>query len=299
MARTLGTTMKKIFTYKNSLTSSCSYSPGELHFSGFSKVKKNEEIEKKIKGDVHLIWKKLVLPIHALLQQCPYCSGRTKVIQSKPLSAPKGARKIVDVYSCECGWWGLGVSWNTSGINFYDSYKSNTIVGSILKTYELDSDKVPIQTLNQHIKNNKFDLYSIHPKKMEELVQFVFKSFYNCEVIHCGQTNDGGIDLIMINSDKPTLIQVKRRTKNSHIESVSTVRDLLGAMFINESKNGVIVSTANRFSRQSKNVINKLLERGKVNTFQLIDFTRFCEMLDLTGNPNEDKLWKQAIEVYQ
>jgi hypothetical protein len=41
--------------------------------------------------------------------------------------------------------------------------------------------------------------------------QSVFKDYFDCEVIHCGRSHDGGIDLILISADEPTVIQVKPR----------------------------------------------------------------------------------------
>lgn len=130
---------------------------------------------------------------------------------------------------------------------------------------------------------------------MEELVQHVFSQFYNCEVIHVGKTGDGGKDLIMINNDKPTLIQVKRRTKSEAIESVSTVRDLLGTMFIENVRKGVVVSTAKQFSIPSKKVANDLLQSNRLESFELIDLSRFSEMLGIMTQHQVPE-WKRFLQ---
>lgn len=46
---------------------------------------------------------------------------------------------------------------------------------------------------------------------MEELVASVFRDFYECEVEVVGKSNDGGVDVIVIDSDNPIMVQVKRR----------------------------------------------------------------------------------------
>jgi len=290
----LSTTMK-ILSYNEFLTSTCNTSPGELHFSNLTEAEKTEKIENSIRGDVHLIWKKLILPINNLLESCPYCKNKTTRIHKKTISFP-GFETQVHLFKCKCGWWGIGEYGTTKNINFLHSDSRNKIIAGILKSYEIDSNKIPVNTLNEVLAKDNSNLFKIHPTKLEEIVQHVFSSYYNCEVIHCGKSHDGGIDLMLINSEKPTLIQVKRRTKPDHIESVSTVRDLLGAMFINDTQKGMIVSTANRFSRPSNKIANFLIERGKVEVFELVDFKKFCEMLTLVNTYKMKESWEKLIE---
>lgn len=42
---------------------------------------------------------------------------------------------------------------------------------------------------------------------MEELVGSVFSSFYNCEAKIVGKSSDGGVDVILVDSDHPTMVQ--------------------------------------------------------------------------------------------
>lgn len=76
-------------------------------------------------------------------------------------------------------------------------------------------------------------------------MQYVFSSFYECEGKHVGRSHDGGVDLIMINSDKPILILVKRRTNKNHTESVKSFKEFVGTLTHKMSSNGIYVSTAN------------------------------------------------------
>jgi hypothetical protein len=48
---------------------------------------------------------------------------------------------------------------------------------------------------------------------MEELVASVLPEHFACTAHVVGKTNDGGVDLILIDADEPIIVQVKRRTK--------------------------------------------------------------------------------------
>jgi len=100
-------------------------------------------------------------------------------------------------------------------------------------------------------------LHNITGLSFEHLVQDVFKDFYNWEVTHCGKSYDGCIDLIMLDSDKFMLIQVKNRINNSKTEPVSSMRDFFGAMIINRSKKGIYVSSAEKYSGYTKKLKEK------------------------------------------
>lgn len=83
---------------------------------------------------------------------------------------------------------------------------------------------------------------------MEKLVASIFRKHFLCEMKEVGKSHDGGIDLIMIESENPTIIQVKGRKTSSRTESVKEIRDLLGATLPPGSSNCIFVTTADHFS---------------------------------------------------
>jgi len=129
---------------------------------------------------------------------------------------------------------------------------------------------------------------------MEEIVQYVFSSFFDCKVIHCGKSHDGGIDLIMIESNEPILIQVKCRENKNAVESISQIRDFLGAMWIKQSKRGVFVTTADHFSNVSVETINNMVRKGLLESFELYDFKRFIGLLNISKTPKEN-IWEKLM----
>lgn len=110
----------------------------------------------------------------------------------------------------------------------------------------------------------------------EKLVAAIFRANYqDCEVFHVGQPDDGGKDVIFIDSGKRQwLIQAKRRMKAGVSEPIATLRNLLGTMTIEGSQYGIIASTADHFTHRAyqaanrvkeKGIFVKLLDKGKLN----------------------------------
>jgi len=82
---------------------------------------------------------------------------------------------------------------------------------------------------------------SVHPKYLEKLVAKVFaNSGQYAEVRHVGRPDDGGVDVVLVESNESMwLVQVKRREYPDSVEPVSTVRNLLGTLILSGSDRGV------------------------------------------------------------
>lgn len=133
-----------------------------------------------------------------------------------------------------------------------------------------------------HIRRHPNLLHSFNPTHFEKFVADVFRSNYtDAEVLHVGKSHDGGVDVLLIDSGKEQwLIQVKRRGFQKPSEEVKTIRDLLGAMHLEEARIGIVVSTAGRFSRPAREAA---IKAGKVRnpmTVRLVDKGMFDKMLD-------------------
>lgn len=196
-----------------------------------------------------------------------------------------------------CGWWEVK-TYHESGTFFDNGFDERIrdvdIKHAILKSYALEDVSLPVTTLRR-VLNSKTDyIYEIHPQKMEELVQSVFEDFYDCQVEHCGRSHDGGIDLILLDSDKPAMIQVKRRTKPNSVEAVSLVREFLGAVLLSGSRRGIFVTTANHFSLPSVEAASQAITMNLVQEFELYDLDRFLSVLNLVDDKVPQR-WKQFL----
>lgn len=109
-----------------------------------------------------------------------------------------------------------------------------------------------------------------------------------------GRPDDGGVDIIYIDADdKQWLVQVKRRENPRSTESVSTIRNLLGAMLLQDSRTGIIVSTADHFSYQAYAAVDRAREVGMA--LRLIDRYALDHMLD---GVLQDQPWSSALGQY-
>ena len=142
----------------------------------------------------------------------------------------------------------------------------------------------------------KTDIPGINDKKMEELVASVFKDFMDCEIKLVGKSHDGGKDLILLNGENQTFVQVKRRTQANKVEGVSCIRDLIGASIIGDAKACVFVTTANHFSKPAQDAAKKVVEENILDSFELIDYQRFVDMLNLQRE-SYPKEWEGLLRI--
>ncbi|MGK5006042.1 restriction endonuclease [Janthinobacterium sp. LB2P70] len=229
---------------------------------------------------------------------CPFCNCPAEQVHYErvvdyPDWLDGGEYTLVKyVWSCpQCGWWRSRTNKKTDGT--IDAV-SAIVRSAVLKKYDLSSKDLPLTVLQQHLREKYEDVIHIHDKQMEKLVQSVFAEYFNCEVEHIGKSHDGGVDLLLIQADSPTVIQVKRRRSLPHVESVSGVRELIGATLLKESKNCIFVSTSSKFSEPSKEAAQRAVELGIVESYELYDFQRFSSALKLV-TPAAKNHWKGLI----
>lgn len=223
---------------------------------------------------------------------CPYCKVAMKVVQRRPGSFEKNA-----VWECQlCGWWELERVFSAGGVEHEVAY-SAIHHQACLKRFNINSASAPTGALVDHLRKKPEAVFGINKRKMEEVVQYIFSSFYNCEVHHCGKSHDGGVDLIMIDSDFPTLIQVKCRESMGVVEPISQIRDFLGAMWISKSNSGIFVSTADHYSPVSVKTIQTMLADGSLTFFDMVDFGRLAELFKATPSPKET-IWKKLFDEF-
>lgn len=237
---------------------------------------------------------------------CPFCNQIvTKRVYSKSkYDCPAWLRgsfdQFEDVVQCPiCGWWEYKYMNSSDAIDDGIRASDLTIVTALLRQYGESDKEIPIATLRKYIEKNPEKIYGIHTSKMEELVKAVFSDFYpHCEVSLVGKSHDGGKDIVIIENDGGCFfVQVKRRTKKEATEGVSFVRELLGASIIEDNVKGCIfVSTADHYSKPSEEYAKKAVEKRLVESFELIDCSRFLTLMDLTKNVAPD-IWKKFLTL--
>lgn len=86
---------------------------------------------------------------------------------------------------------------------------------------------------------------------------------------------------LLIDAEKEKwLIQVKRRGSQRNTEGVGTIRDILGAMVVENALKGIVVSTAERFSQDAIQAANAAKAGQYRMIVRLVDRGIFDKMLD-------------------
>lgn len=233
-------------------------------------------------------------------EYCVLCKKITKQVYNNTRIDTKAIpgvawHKINSVFTCGCGWWEHTFYGYLEGENHGFKDWAFEIDSAILRKYNIDSNEVPINVLSQHLVKRYDDIYHINHKKMEELVASVLSEHFTCKAHIVGKTNDGGVDLILIEANEPIIVQVKRRTKGGKVESVSQIRELIGTTLLKDSSRCIFVTTADHFSRQAIKTKNQALKKKLVTRFDFIDYHKFSEILKLYKKADEDH-WQGLIE---
>lgn len=235
-------------------------------------------------------------------QSCIYCQQQMKKVFWEHADLTDGCEGYESnmVFECsKCGWWKCEYFKEDEGYLWRWCYQNHKIANAIVRQFDVSSNELPLDSLQREALKSEKVLYNISPRKMEELVKYCFESYYCCEVHHCGKSHDGGVDLLVVTSDDPILVQVKRRESPAKGESVSAVRDFLGAMFLRQSKSGVFVTTAAKFSREAQKVKETLLASQLVNYFDLIDIHSFISMLGVSAKNSNNPPWIKAVGNFE
>jgi len=231
---------------------------------------------------------------------CVFCNKRTEKVYSDPgvdtdTLPGVGWHKINGVFTCSCGWWEHTFYGYLDGENQGFKDWAFEIDSAILRKYNIDSNELPIQSLREYLVKKADDIYQIHNSKMEELVASVLGEHFTCEAHVVGKSHDGGVDLILVESDCPIIVQVKRRKRRGKVEPVRLIRELIGATLLKGSKECVFVTTADHFSNEAIKARNMALEKNIVRRFDLIDINKFINLLQL-NKVNNTPPWKTLIE---
>lgn len=208
---------------------------------------------------------------------CPYCLTALDIVQE--LSGdPEDVQDAEEVtlWDCsECSYWQMFIH---TFSDYPPAFVQFSAYLSKLQEFDVKSADPIIEELTLALRRNPSIWETVHPTALEKLVAAVFRINHGaCEVFHVGKPNDGGSDVVFIDSEnKKWLIQVKRHSSNS-AEGVSTIRNLLGAMILQGSLNGVVVSSADHFSVQAHRAVSSVRQRGIM--IQLLDRGKLDRMI--------------------
>ncbi len=218
---------------------------------------------------------------------CPMCYS---TITPRKISTTVAAKRYIksarispiidstEMYLCQiCDWWSI----RERGFYIYTNNGWEYLATGIQKQWDLSSSEIPLEIVHDYIdsQNPLFDFKILNPYTFEKLIAEVLRVEYHpCEVHYVGAHGgggDGGIDLYLVKDNIEWLIQVKRRL-NSKSEAVETIRLLNGVLLREGKQNGMVVTSAKKFSRNAKNEVQiktpgtyvvRLIDRGDIHSF--------------------------------
>lgn len=175
--------------------------------------------------------------------------------------------------------------WRFQDVYFYHGAAQlyHLVYTSFLSKIREFADRLPegfVFEVAQWVKKNPDNWHTISAVSFEKLVAAIFRANYqDAEIFHVGKPDDGGKDVIFIDSGKRQwLIQAKRRMKSGVAEPIETLRNLLGTMAIEGSQYGIIASTADHFTYKAYEAANRVKEKGIL--IKLLDKGKLSRMLE-------------------
>jgi hypothetical protein len=245
-----------------------------------------KEVDERAIRSRYLVFRRFV---HQKCAFCPYPLVPTiePEFGNQPVTMQQ-YKFFSQVLQCpSCGYWEFRTNRQDPEAGWY------YCAASKLNEYSEASAEVPVSELASYLKAHPQRIYNISPTALEKLVAQCFRSTKDyCEVMHVGQPSDGGVDVLLISWDKQkVLVQVKRRQTAERAESVSTLRNLLGAMVLEGALKGIIVSTADHFSLRTSQAAKRLYDDGTYE-IELRDCGRLRAMIDIV---NDNRPWLQYL----
>lgn len=225
-------------------------------------------------------------------QTCPYCGNALAELSAHDnLGFTSTSTFFAALLICHlCGFWRR---------SFADSLTGAEYTLPLVRSFQPEVHAPALRALSAEVARSPKRLYSLTPRHFELFVATVLKDFLECEVRHVGGTGDGGIDLVALIADTPLLIQVKRREHADRSEGIEVVRSLFASLFAAGHKRGMIVTSANSFTRgaqawaRSPRLIASKFEIDLVDIARLLDMTRSG-----SGIPSEP-MWTKVASILE
>jgi restriction system protein len=226
------------------------------------------------------------------MHNCIYCTGNLNMVVSKE-EGNSSFYSHGDVLECEsCGWWSASKTF----VDFESDYPQafTKIFHSVIKNYSI-ADKNPlILNVHRELKKDPSKIASMNKTAFEKYMAEVLENHFSCQVKHVGKSDDGGVDLWILENEEKTLVQVKNRELHK-TEGVGTVRSLLGSMLDMDIYRGMIISTAKTFTEPSKKMVNRNLAKGSVERLDIKNCNDIFEMIGAI-NGKDEKLWAPIFQ---
>lgn len=225
-----------------------------------------------------------------IANQCGYCGGELEVVHRagfQSLDLTGGER----VEECQrCGNWRACRSTSISNEEWTIPY---------IREFDPQRHVAALTRLDAELAANPARLYSVHSRDFEIFVGSVLGSFFQCEVFHVGRSRDGGIDLVVIaGPDGPLMVQAKRRRSSLAVEGVEVVKLLFASLASRSSTRGMIVTTAQRFTKDAKEWMSQPALCDYQFSIELVALDRLLSMTKRIAR-SSDPGWVPVVDIWR
>lgn len=220
---------------------------------------------------------------------CSFCGGELKEMFHEDYQ--NGDIGVIEcALACRaCANW---IAWSSTSIS------SPEWLLPFVRQFQPQKEVPALTALAEEVRKNPEVIRATSAREFELFVGSIIRNFFVCEVYHVGKSNDGGIDLLAIESDNPIVIQVKRRMNPDSVEGVDVVRLLFASMFASGAKRGMLVTTAQRFSKQAAEWMHLPNLRDSGFEIDLVAFDRLLEMTK-QASPGAASGWETAVSYWR
>jgi hypothetical protein len=221
---------------------------------------------------------------------CPMCSESLTKVREPSKSHDATGTATWSMACAACGYWRSHIQ-DAVGVN-------ETEVPHV-KRFNYESETPSLIRLSSEIKKDISKVSTMDPTRFEQYVGSVLADFFDSEVRHVGRTGDGGVDLIAVIGDEPLMVQVKRREDSDQSEGVEVVKLLFASTFARGAKNGMVVTSAKKFSRQAREWIESPKLKGAGFNLELVDLNSLMSMVDAVAPADSPAPWERHEEWWR
>lgn len=192
-----------------------------------------------------------------------------------------------------CGWWLTRTCENAKHMDHGFEVTTHQVRGAAgcLKALDLTNIQTPLDEVRDFLMASYDARFSIHPRKLEEVVASVFRDL-GYDVCLTNYSGDDGIDVILARNNESVGVQVKRY--KARIEA-SQIRELAGSLELGNMTRGIYVTTST-FRSGATHTAARFAMQGRL--IELLDADQFYAVLGIAQQRVHDRRDTSVVEEY-
>ena len=171
---------------------------------------------------------------------CPYCKTKLTRLEAYTRNSGPDLSCVEPEVCMRCGWWNIKSSYSDPS----HAYEQHTQTIAELAKYDIAGLRIPTKVLIEYLNLHFEDIYLIAPRKLEMIVESVYREHLNCRVELTASTRDGGKDLVCIDAeDQKFIVEVKRYDRKRKV-GIGIIQRFSGVLLSEGVSRGIVVTTS-------------------------------------------------------